>query len=116
MIRPSTGYLAFKLVYGWDCLLPIDFSLASWSIVDWEGKVHTHEDLILTRMRQLDEHNLTIVKAAEQLETSRRPNKEWFDTHPRLQTEGQQLKIGDLVLLHQTIGSGNHALSKKLQD
>jgi hypothetical protein len=67
-------------------------------------------------MRQLDERNLTIVKAAEQLESSRRANKEWFDEHRRLRTENQQLKIGDLVLLHQTIGSGNRALNKKLQD
>jgi hypothetical protein len=84
--------------------------------VDWEGEVRTHEDLILARMRQLDERNLTIVKAAEQLETSRRTNKEWFSTHRRLRTEGQKLKVGDLVLLHQTVGSGNRALSKKLQD
>jgi transposase InsO family protein len=115
-VRRSTGYPAFELVYGRDCLLPIDFSPASWSIVDWEGEVRTHEDLILARMRQLDERNLTIVKAAEQLESSRRANKEWFDEHRRLRTENQQLKIGDLVLLHQTIGSGNRALNKKLQD
>src|SRR5579859_1383963 len=67
-------------------------------------------------MRQLDERNLTIVKAAEQLESSRRANKQWFDEHQRLRTENQQLKIGDLILLHQTIDHGNCALNRKLQD
>src|SRR5579859_3270026 len=115
-VRRSTGYLAFELVYGQDCLLPIDFSLASWSIVDWEGEVRTHEDLILARMRQLDERNLTVIKAAEQLEASQQANKDWFDTHRRLRMEDQQLSIGDLVLLHQTIGSASHTLVMKLQD
>jgi len=67
-------------------------------------------------MRQLDERDLMIVKAAEQLESSRRANKEWFDEHRRLRTENQQLRIGDLVLLHQTLGSGSRSLKWKLQD
>jgi len=67
-------------------------------------------------MRQLDERNLTIVKAAEQLEASRQANKDWFDAHRRMRTEDQQLNIGDLVLLHQTVGSSNHTLVMKLQD
>jgi len=56
------------------------------------------------------------VKAAEQLEPSRQVNKDWFDTHRWPRTENQQLSVGDLVLLHQTIRSGNRALSMKLQD
>ena|SRR5579859_2413297 len=67
-------------------------------------------------MWQLDERNLTIAKAVEQLEAPQQANGDRFDTHQWLQMENQQLSIGDLVLLHQTIGSGNHALSTKLQD
>jgi transposase InsO family protein len=33
-VRRSTGYSAFELVYGRDCLLPVDFTLESWSVVD----------------------------------------------------------------------------------
>jgi transposase InsO family protein len=115
-VRRSTGYTAFEMVYGRDCLLPIDFSIASWSIVDWEGEIRTREDLILARMRQLDEKNLTQIMAAEKLEASRKANKEWFDSHKRLRSDNQQLKIGDLVLQHQTLGPGTRKLSKKLEN
>jgi len=92
-VRRSMGYPAFDLVYGRGCLLPINFSLASWI-----GKeVRTYEDFILARMRQLDEGNLTIMKSAEQLESSRRANKHWFNQHQRLRTENQQLKFDDLI-------------------
>jgi hypothetical protein len=67
-------------------------------------------------MRQLDEKNLTQIMAAEKLEASRKANKEWFDSHKRLRSDNQQLKIGDLVLQHQTLGPGTRKLSKKLEN
>jgi hypothetical protein len=52
-VRRSTGYTAFELLYGRDCILPVELSIASWSMVDWND-VRTREDLILARMRQLE--------------------------------------------------------------
>ena len=60
----STRYSAFKLVYSQDCLLPVDFTLESWSIVDWEGEVKTRENLLITKMRQLDQRVLIKVQAS----------------------------------------------------
>ena len=97
-MRRITGYSAFQLVYGRDCLLPVDFIVASWSIVDWEAAVHTREDLLLARMRQLDERVLAESWSAAELERSRRINKSYFDDVKRLRSE--KLKVGDLVLLH----------------
>src|SRR5437762_438512 len=83
-VRRSTGYSAFELVYGRECLLPVQFSIASWCMVDWEDEVKTREDLLVARIRQLDQRALEESRAAENLESSRKQNKEYFDTHNRL--------------------------------
>ena len=45
-VRRSTGYSAFELVYGHECLLPVELSVASWSLIDGD-EIETREDLIL---------------------------------------------------------------------
>jgi hypothetical protein len=52
-VRQSTGYSAFELVYGRECILSVEFSVSSWSMVDWDS-VKAREDLIVARMQQLD--------------------------------------------------------------
>ena len=111
-VRRTTGFSAFELLYGRDCLLPIDLSLPSWSVVDWEGEVTDHESLILARIRQLDQRNLHEAQAAKNLRNSRLGNKADFDANKRIRP--QQLNVGDLVLLHNTILEHSH--SRKLDD
>jgi len=115
-VRRSTGYSAFELVYGRDCLLPVDFAPESWSIVDWEGEVKTREDLLVARMRQLDERALLEERAAENLESSRRANKVYYDQHKQLRTEAQKLRVGDLVLVHLTKDLYTRPRARKLDD
>ena len=61
-VRRSTGYSAFELVYGRECLLPIQLAVNSWNIIDWES-VEDREDLIMARMKQLDERQVTEAQA-----------------------------------------------------
>ena len=97
-VRRSTGYSAFELVYGRDCILPIEFAVSSWSMVaNWEG-ITTREHLLRARMQQLDQRNLELTQAAENLRNSRRANKAYFDEHHDIRKE--ELKIGDLVLVY----------------
>jgi hypothetical protein len=111
-IRRTTGYSAFELLYGRDCLLPIDITLESWSVVDWEGEVTDRESLLIARMRQLDQRNLREAQASTNLENSRKANKAYFDSTKRLRS--QPLQVGDLVLLHNSILQHSH--SRKLDD
>ena len=68
--RRSTGYSAFELLYGRDCLLPIELSLPSWGVVDWEGEVTDRESVIIARMRQLDQRNLQEIRTSINLKNS----------------------------------------------
>ena len=94
MVRRTTGYSAFRLMYGRDCVLPVETSIASWGVVDW-NEVQTTEDLLLTRMKQLDERVLDEARAV---------NKVYFDRVRRVREEW--LKVGDLVLVLQQSGGG----------
>lgn len=98
-VRRTTGYSAFRLMYGQECVLPVEMSEASWSTVNW-FQVRTREDLIIARMTQLDERVLDEGHASERLERARRDNKEYFDRTRRLRSK--RLEVGDLVLVHDT--------------
>jgi len=104
-VRRSTGYSAFRLLYGRDCLLPIEFELSSWATVDWDN-VRTPEELLQARMRQLDQQALEEARAAEQQRRSRFAGKEYFDAQRRIRTT--PLEIGDMVLLHNSAIEKSH--------
>ena len=97
-VRASTGYSAFRLMYGQDGLLPVDFTVISWNLLNWDD-VRTREDLLAARMRQLNERELTEARAATELEHSRQMNKDYFDRAKRIRPKNRQLRIKDLVLL-----------------
>jgi hypothetical protein len=98
-VRRSTGYSAFELLYGRECLLPIEFTVQSWGMVDWE-QIESREDLISARMRQLDQREVHEGQAAVNLRDSRMSNKEYFDHHKGLRSNVQQLRVGDMILVY----------------
>jgi hypothetical protein len=114
-VRASTGCSAFRLMYGQDGLLPVDFTVISWSLLNWDD-VKTREDLIAARMRQLDEKELAEACAATELQHSRQTNKEYFDRVKRIRPEDRQLRIGDLVLLFNSAAENMRIRNKKLDD
>jgi hypothetical protein len=114
-VRRTTGYSAFRLLYGQDCLLPVDFTVVSWSLLDWD-EVKTREDLLAARMRQLDERELAEARAAMELERSRRINKQYFDRTKRIRPESQRLQVGDLVLVYNSAMETMRVRAKKLDD
>ena len=115
VIRRSIGYSAFELLYGRDCLLPVQLSIQSWRMIDWE-EVKSREDLLMTRMKQLDQRNLAEVQAAENLRNSRKANKTYFDQHKRLRGDSGELHVGDLMLLNNAKNPHSRLRKEKLDD
>jgi hypothetical protein len=111
--RRSTGYSAFELVYGRECLSPVELSVASWSLIDWDS-VKTRMDLILVRMQQLDERTLELSQAVKNLRNSRKANKAYFGQHNRLRPVGEQ----QLHVLHNSYKykTGKPPRAAKLDD
>ena len=68
-VRRSTGYSAFELIYGRECLLPIELMIEFWQTVNWEA-IESREDLILASMQQLDHRQVTETFAAIKLRNS----------------------------------------------
>src|SRR4030095_13441001 len=66
------------------------------------------------RIRQLDQRSLQEAQASRNLKNSRLSNKSDFDASKRMRTAAQELHVGDLVLLHNTVLQHSH--SRKLDD
>ena len=98
--RASIGFAPYKLVFGQDCVLSIELRAASWAVIAWE-MVRTLEDLLAARARQLERKEDDIRQAQDTIRRSRQKNKVQFDkTHRRRK---EVLKVGDMVLLHNTV-------------
>ena len=97
--RRSTGYSPFQLVYGQECILPVEFDAKTWTTLDWsrKGPISTAE-LLALRARQLERREEDLVKVAESIKQSRLQNKDYFDRHMR--KRNRPIVAGDLVLLY----------------
>ena len=73
---------------------------ASWAVIDWE-KVRTLEDLLAARARQLESKEEDIRQAQDTIQRCRQKTKVKFDKPHRRRK--QVLKVGDMVLLHNTV-------------
>ena len=99
-VRRSTGYSAFELLYGRECLLPVESMIDSWQTVDWEA-IGSREDLILARMQQLDNRRVTETIAIITSELTKK-QQGLLGQYKKLRPNSQQLQEGDLVLLHES--------------
>jgi len=64
----------------------------------------------------LDQKVLAEAQAAENLRNSRKANKTYFDQQKRFRGDQQQLRVGDLVLLHNSKKLKTHSSKDKVDD
>lgn len=92
--RRSTGFAPYKLVFGQDCVLPVETEAMTWAMIDWKW-VQTREQLLAARAKQFERREDDLEIVAGRLRTSGQANKDkrWK------KTQGM-LKKGDMVLLY----------------
>ena len=54
--KATTGFSPFYMMYGKEAVLPIKLSIPTWRMLKWD-EVHTIEDLLSFRARQLQRRN-----------------------------------------------------------
>ena len=95
--RRSTGFAPYKLVFGQDCMLPVETEAMTWAMVNWK-QVQTREQLLAAGVRQFERREEDLRTAADRIKSSRQNNKEFFDKKRR--KRNGLLKKGDMVLLY----------------
>ena len=95
--RRSTGFAPYKLVFGQDCVLPVELHATTWAMVDWR-RVKTKEQLLAARARQLEQREENLSTAAKCLKANQMANKKFFNSNRRKRRQG--LKVSTMVLLY----------------
>src|SRR5437588_3793274 len=98
-VRKSTGMTPFRVVFGQECLLPVELATESWRVVEWrtvERADNPRAELLALRARQLERRPGDLVRAAEAQRRSREADREYFDKHRRRRpdTENHTISLG----------------------
>ena len=96
-IRQSMGFAPYKLVFGQDCILLVEFEAITYAMIDWRS-IHTKEQLLVARAWQFERREDNLELAAKRLKANRQVNKQFFDSRHR-KRQGNVTK-GDIVLLY----------------
>ena len=67
--RWSTGFVPYKLVFGQDCIFPVEFQVMIWAMIDWR-RIHTKEQLLAARAWQFEQWEDDLEIAAKRLKVN----------------------------------------------
>ena len=114
-VQNSTQYTPFQLIFGGQCLLPIELQLSTWQLLhDTKTVPRTLAELLALCVQQLTTHKDDVDTAVANLKKSRLAKETWFDKTKRLCPETAPMNEKDLALLHDTRLDNRH--TDKLAD
>jgi hypothetical protein len=111
-VKSTTGLTPFYLQCGSEPVLPIELEIPTWRILPWQ-EVHTTEDLLAMRARQLQRRDEDMDEARDLLERMRKQGKEYFDSEHSV--ADKEINKDDLVLLHDTQHENDRSTNRKLK-
>ena len=102
-VKRATGFTPAYLVQGREYVLPIEADIPTVQSLKFHKEMTT-EDLLFTRMRQIDLKDQNIQEALARIARRRLEAKElWDEQHERVtRPAGEQLTVDDLVLVKNT--------------
>ena len=106
----TTGYMSAELMLGKKPIMPIKQSVASCTCLPWQEEM-SREDLLATRIQQLERRPEDVELAIERLRQARLKNKENFDkTHRVLK---RKIEKGDWVLVYDSRLDNQYSTARK---
>ena len=98
-VHEPTGHTPFYLVYGREAVLPIEAKYPTWRTLDWSS-VHTHEELLVVRARQLEMRDEDILESMAKQTRKRQEGQEYWDETHNIRKE--PINVKDTVLYYDT--------------
>jgi hypothetical protein len=111
-VKFITDLISFYLQCDSESMLSIELEISIWKILSWQ-EVHTIEDLLAMRARQLQKRNENMNEARNLLKRMRKQNKKYFDS--KHFTTNKDINKNDLVLLHDTQHENDQSINRKLK-
>ena len=99
-----------ELMYGQKPVMPIEETITSWVAMPWENEM-SKEELLATRIRQLERRPEDLELAKERLEAARIKNKARFDKTHRLRP--RKIEEGDWVIVYDSSLDNQHSSMRK---
>ena len=105
-----TGYMPIELMLGQKPIMPMEDSVPTWVLLDWEDDI-TRERLLELRIQQLERLPEDQKIALEKMKATRLANKERFDKTHRLRSK--PIEVGDWVLVFDSSLEHQHSTLRK---
>ena len=106
----TIGYMPAELMLGKKPIMPIEQSVASWTSLPCQEEM-SREDLLATRIQQLERRPEDVELAIERFRQDRLKNKENFDKKHRLQK--RKMEEGDWVLVYDSSLDNQYSTARK---
>jgi hypothetical protein len=103
---------SFYLQCDSESMLSIELEIFIWRILFWQ-EIHTIEDLLTMRARQLQRRNENMNETRNLLKRMRKQNKKYFDS--KHFTTNKDINKNDLVLLHDIQHENDRSINRKLK-
>ncbi len=104
--------ISFYLQCDNESMLLIKLKISIWRIFSWQ-KIHTIEDLLTMRARQLQRRDENVNEAKNLLKRMRKQDKKYFDS--KHFTTNKNINKNDLVLLHDIQHENDRNINRKLK-